>query len=369
MKKILQVLSQIKSLDSESATLAKIRLDNLTKPPGSLAALENLTVTLAGILNTTQLAVLPKAIVLMAADHGVAIEGVSAYPQQVTEQMVYNFVRGGAAINVLSRHAGAELVLVDVGVAAELSPELPIKHAKVRRGTENIRRHPAMSRDELLKAIEVGIDTANELADKGIQIIGLGEMGIGNTTASSAVASVLLNREPTEVTGVGAGISSDRLVRKIEIIAEAIRLHQPMSQDPLDVLAKVGGLEIAALTGLVLAGAARRMLVVLDGFISTAAVLAAYRIEPAIKPFLLASHLSAEPGHEIILTELGLKPCLRLDMRLGEGTGAALGMTLIDASVKIFNEMATFEQAKISGALENSEDKIAAVSVENLDED
>lgn len=324
------------------------RLDNLTKPIGSLAALETIVKVVAGAQRDAHPTLPRKAVVLMAADHGVASESVSAYPQQVTEQMIYNFVRGGAGINVLARHANAELVLVDVGIIADLEPELPIKHCKIRKGTHNMRYRPAMSRQEALNAIKVGIQIANELAGQGIQVVGLGEMGIGNTTASSAITSVLLGQDPGVVTGTGAGIDKNALVHKINVIHEAIAINQPDAKDPLDVLAKVGGLEIAALVGLVVACAAQRLLVVIDGFIAAAAVLIAYRLAPGIQPYLIASHLSAEPGHEAILDEIGVKPKLCLDMRLGEGTGAALGMTLIDAAVKILNEMATFEEAGVT---------------------
>lgn len=350
MDKIEAVICQIEPLDNEAMNRVRNRLDQLTKPVGSLAALETMTAMLAGAQRTAQLGIPKKAVVLMAADHGVAAEAVSAYPPHVTEQMVYNFVNGGAGINVLARHAGAELVLVDVGVNADFAPELPIRHCKIRKGTGNMRYQPAMSRAEAVKAIEIGINIAHELADKGIQVIGLGEMGIGNTTVSSALTSVMLKKKPVEVTGIGTGINDNLLVHKIAVIDGAIAVNQPDSDDCLDVLAKVGGLEIAALAGLVIAGAARRMLIVIDGFIAAAAVLAAYRLAPGVRPFLIASHLSSEPGHTEILSELDLKPVLHLNMRLGEGTGAALGMTLIDAGVKILHEMATFEEANVAVA-------------------
>lgn len=348
MDVLYEFIPLIEPLDSVCMTRVQRRLDNLTKPVGSLAALETIVTVLAGAQRTIQLELPLKAIVLMAADHGVAAESVSAYPQQVTEQMIYNFVRGGAGVNVLARHANAELILVDVGVAADLAPELPIKHYKIRKGTSNMRYQPAMRREEALEAIKAGIRVADELAYRGIQVVGLGEMGIGNTTASSAITSVFLNKEPASVTGTGAGIDSSTLCHKVNVIKEAIAANQPNAQDPVDVLAKVGGLEIAALAGLVLACASKRMLVVIDGFISAAAVLAAYRLAPSIQPYLIASHLSTEPGHEAILEAINVKPRLCLDMRLGEGTGAALGMTLIDAAIKILNEMATFEEARVT---------------------
>jgi nicotinate-nucleotide--dimethylbenzimidazole phosphoribosyltransferase len=313
--------------------------------------LEKMACQIAGVQGISRPTVPEKALVLMAADHGVAEEGISAYPAEVTEQMVYNFVRGGAGINVLAKHAGASLTLVDVGVKVDLSATLPIQHCKIRRGTANIRRGPAMSRREAIQALKIGIRVANELADKGARVIGLGEMGIGNTTASSAIVHVFTGEPVSVVVGRGTGITDEFVQHKIRVIEDAVALNQPNAQDAIDVLAKVGGLEIAAMAGVVVGAAARQTLVMLDGFIASAAVLAAYRLSPAVKPYLMASHLSEEPGHAVILRELGLTPCLRLNMRLGEGTGAALGMTILDAAVKILNEMATFEEAAVTSTV------------------
>jgi nicotinate-nucleotide--dimethylbenzimidazole phosphoribosyltransferase len=328
------------------------RLDALTKPAGSLAVLENMAGQLAGIRGKVCLPPPRKAIVLMAADHGVADEGVSAFPSEVTAQMVLNFVNGGAAINVLARHADARLVLVDVGIKSPLPPDLPIQHRRIRSGTANMRFEAAMIRQEAIRAIETGIQVANELADEGVEAIALGEMGIGNTTASSAITTVLTTLPVSKVVGKGTGIAPECVAHKIKVIHEAIRLNRPDPRDAVDVLAKVGGLEIAALAGVALGAARRRMVVMLDGFIASAAVLAAYRLSEKVKPFLMASHLSEEPGHAVILKELGLQPCLRLNMRLGEGSGAALGLTLLDAAAKIVNEMATFEEARVASSVQ-----------------
>ncbi|NMC32514.1 MAG: nicotinate-nucleotide--dimethylbenzimidazole phosphoribosyltransferase [Veillonellaceae bacterium] len=348
MEEINAVIRSIKPLDENVMRKTQRYLDSLTKPQGSLAVLEKMARQLAGVQGTERPSIPEKAVVLMAADHGVAEEGVSAVPAEVTEQMVYNFVRGGAGINVLARHAGASLILVDVGVKVDLMADLPIQNRKIRYGTGNMRREPAMTREEVVKALKVGIQTANALADQGVGVIGLGEMGIGNTTASSAIVHVFTGEPVNIVVGRGTGITDRFLQHKIKIIEEAVALHQPKQDDAVDVLSKVGGLEIAAMAGVVIGAAARRVLIMLDGFIASAAVLAAYRLSPAVKPYLMASHLSEEPGHAVILRELGLEPCLRLNMRLGEGTGAALGMTILDAAIKILNEMATFDEAGVA---------------------
>ncbi|MHC1761512.1 MAG: nicotinate-nucleotide--dimethylbenzimidazole phosphoribosyltransferase [Negativicutes bacterium] len=350
MDEILAVIHSIRPLNETVMNETQQHLDRLTKPQGSLAVLERMACQLAGIQGVSKPDVPKKAVVLMAADHGVAEEGISAFPAEVTEQMVYNFVRGGAGINVLARHAGAQLVLVDVGVKADLAENLPIQHCKVRHGTGNMRRESAMSRQEVVQSLKIGIRVANELADNGFRAISLGEMGIGNTTASSAMVHVFTKEPVSVVVGRGTGITDEFVAHKIRVIEEAVALNRPDPDDAVDVLAKVGGLEIAAMAGVVIGAAARQTLVMLDGFIASAAVLAAYRLSPAVKPYLMASHLSEEPGHAVILRELGLTPCLHLNMRLGEGTGAALGMTILDAAVKILNEMATFEDAAVEMA-------------------
>jgi len=350
MEKINAVIRSIEPLDEKVMQQTQLRLDRLTKPQGSLAVMEMMACQLAGVQGVVKPAVPEKAVVLMAGDHGVAEEGISAFLAEVTEQMVYNFIHGGAGINVLARHAGAVLELVDVGVKADLPAELPIQHCKIRHGTANMRRGPAMTREEAIRAIRVGIQVAEKLADRGIQVIGLGEMGIGNTTASSALVHVFTGNPVSKVVGRGTGISDEFVAHKIKVIEESVALNRPDAHDAIDVLAKVGGMEIAAMAGVVIGASARRVLVMLDGFIASASVLAAYKLSNAVKPYLMASHLSEEPGHAVILSELGLTPCLRLNMRLGEGTGAALGMTILDAAVKILNEMATFDEAAVSAA-------------------
>ncbi|MGI6091393.1 MAG: nicotinate-nucleotide--dimethylbenzimidazole phosphoribosyltransferase [Veillonellaceae bacterium] len=347
MDKLQQFIENIRPLDEAAMEKAQIRLNSLTKPLGSLGDLESVVIQTAGALKVIPDS-LKKAVVLMAADHGVACEQVSAYPQEVTAQMVFNFVNGGAGINVLTKHAQSELVLVDVGVKIDLPASLPIRHNKIRYGTNNIKFGPAMNRADAIAAIQTGISVAMSLIDEGTQIIGLGEMGIGNTAVSSAVTSVLTGYSSAEVTGKGTGLSDNLLMHKINIIQQAINVNRPNPDDVIDVLTKIGGLEIAALTGVALAGAYRRVLIVMDGFIASTAAYAAYRLCPIVKDYLIAAHQSPEPGHKIILQELGLKPMLNLHMCLGEGTGAALGMTLLDAGLKVFNGMSTFDQAKIS---------------------
>jgi len=334
-------------LDETAMAQAAARLDSLTKPPGSLGALETLAVRLAGIQQEALPMIQRKAIVVMAADHGVCEEGVSAYPAAVTPQMALNIAAGGAAVNVLAKQAGAEVHCIDVGVAAELKHPA-IWHRKIRPGTANMAQGAAMSRDEASRAVLTGIEVAGELADRGVELLGTGEMGIGNTTASAALCAVL-GEIPLELaTGLGTGITEEARRSKQEVIARAIATNRPDPDDPLDTLAKVGGLEIAALAGLIIGGAARRLPVVLDGFISTAAALVALRLAPAAAPYVLPSHLSQERGHARLLESLGLEPPLRLGMRLGEGTGAVLAFHLVEAASRIMHEMATFESAGVS---------------------
>lgn len=286
----------------------------------------------------------------MAADHGVVTEGVSAFPQEVTQQMVMNFVQGGAAINVLSRHSGADVVLVDVGVATPIHHEKVIS-MNVRTGTANMAKGSAMTREEAIKAVEVGIKVAEDLIANGYDLLATGEMGIGNTTASSAIIAAFLGVTAREVTGRGTGLNSQGVSHKEEIIDQALAVNKPNATDPLDVLAKVGGLEIAALAGLILGAAAHRVPVVIDGFISSAAALTASKLSSESLNYIIASHSSAEMAHRKLLQYLKLKPILELEMRLGEGTGAVLAFHLIEAALKILKEMATFESAGVSGQL------------------
>ncbi|MBP1974362.1 nicotinate-nucleotide--dimethylbenzimidazole phosphoribosyltransferase [Cohnella thailandensis] len=347
MLKIEQTIRRILPLDEEAMREAARRLDRLTKPPGSLGRLEELAVQLAGITGDADLKPMAKAIVVMAADHGVCEEGVSAFPQEVTRQMVHNFLAGGAAINVLARQTGAEVVCVDIGVKGELEDDRLISR-KVRQGTANMAREAAMSREEAERAIEIGIELAEILAGKGIRLFATGEMGIGNTTPSAAVLSVLSDVDAEDAVGRGTGIDDAGMKRKQATIRKAIALNVPDASDAIDVLAKVGGLELAGLAGLVLGAAANRRPVVIDGFISTVAALAACRIAPAAKEYLIPSHLSEEKGHRVALKELGLEPMLSLKMRLGEGSGAVLAFPLIDAAGNVLREMATFDSAGVS---------------------
>jgi nicotinate-nucleotide--dimethylbenzimidazole phosphoribosyltransferase len=342
----------IEPIQSDLFRKACLRLDSLTKPQGSLGRLEEFAQKL--VLMTGQEIPHPftkKVIFTFAGDHGVVDEGVSLFPKEVTIQMVYNFLRGGAAINVLARHAGADEVVVDIGVDYDFGVEKDLLSRKVVKGTNNMRKGPAMTREEAQKCIDTGIELALEYAGKGYGIFGTGEMGIGNTTSSSAIASVITRATVREVTGRGTGITDETLVHKIKVIEDAIALNKPDPGDPIGVLAKVGGAEIGGIAGLILGAASKKIPVVIDGFISTAGALIAYAIEPAVKDYMFAAHNSVEKGHAIILEKIGLKPILDLDLRLGEGTGAAIGMFIIEAGLKIYREMATFDEAGVSKEL------------------
>ncbi len=342
------VVSRIGSLDEEAMRLAKLRQGELTKPPGSLGRLEELAVQIAGISGSVSPRLAEKAVLVMAADHGVAEEGVSAYPQAVTGQMVLNFLRGGAAINALARAAGARVVVVDVGVATELPPHPDLRVRRVGAGTRNLRRAPAMTREQAEAAIAIGATVLDDEAERGLDLVGTGDMGIANTTAASALVAALTGRPVAEVVGRGTGIDDATYARKVRVIEEALALHRPDPADPLDVLAKVGGFEIGGLAGVVVAAAARRIPILLDGFISGAAALIAAALAPACRPFLIAAHRSVEVGHRAVLERLALRPLLDLDLRLGEGTGAALAMLLIDAALQAHGEMATFAEAGVA---------------------
>jgi nicotinate-nucleotide--dimethylbenzimidazole phosphoribosyltransferase len=334
--------------DPRLAGAARRRLDSLTKPPGSLGRLEELATRVVVITGDPMPSVEAPVIFTLAGDHGVAAEGVSAYPQAVTAQMVENLARGGAAVNALARHVGAAVVVADLGVAAAL-PALPgIASRRVAPGTRSLTRGPAMTREEALAAIAAG---AALVEAASLDCVGTGEMGIGNTTAASALTAALTGVDPAAVTGRGTGIDDAAWLRKVRAVRGALRANPPAATDPLGVLAALGGLEIAGLVGVVLAGAARRVPVVLDGFIATAAALVAARLAPATPEYLIAAHRSAEPGHAVLLAALGLTPYLELGMRLGEGTGAALGIGLIRAALACYREMATFKEAGVSERL------------------
>jgi nicotinate-nucleotide--dimethylbenzimidazole phosphoribosyltransferase len=326
---------------------ARRRLDALTKPPGSLGRLEELAVRLAAIAGRCPPPLRDPVIFTLAGDHGVVAQGVSAYPQVVTAQMVENFLRGGAAVNVLARHAGARVVVADLGVAGPLHhPDL--RDLKVAAGTADMTRGSAMTPAQCERAVAAGIALVEAERARGADLIGTGEMGIGNTTAASAIVAALTGASPESVTGPGTGVDAAGRRRKVEAVRRALEINRPDPGDPLDVLAKVGGLEIAGLVGVILAGAAGRLPVVLDGFIAGAAALVAVRLEPAARGALLAAHRSAEPGHARVLDALGLEPYLDLALRLGEGTGAALCIALARAAVAILTDMATFKSAGVS---------------------
>lgn len=347
MKLLTETIRSISGLNETIMDQIRAHQNQLTKPPGSLGVLEELAIRIGGITGQKFPEITRKAVVVMAGDHGVAALNISAYPREVTAQMVLNFANGGAAINVLARHAGVRVVVVDVGVAIPIdNPQIVSR--KIRPGTANMAEGPAMSRAEAVQALETGIAVAGELIDGGCQLLATGEMGIGNTTASSAIMAAFLKVPASEVAGRGTGLDSQAVSHKAQVIDRAIAINRPDPEDPLDVLAKVGGLEIGALAGLILGAAARRTPVVIDGYISTAAALIAAKIAPGSLNFMIASHVSAEMAHRKLLEYLKLKPVLELEMRLGEGTGAVLAMNIIEASLKINQEMATFESAGIS---------------------
>ena len=343
-----EIIEKIGPLDKAAMAEAGARQNTLTKPEGSLGRLEELSIQLAGIQGRSLPRIKDKAIITMAADHGVVAEGVSAYPSDVTPQMVYNFLGGGAGVNIIARQVGARLIIVDIGVAATLEPNPQLLSKKVAPGTRNMAAGPAMSEEEAKRAIEAGIEVTVAEVGKGLDIIGTGDMGIGNTTSSSAICAVMTGRPVAEVTGRGTGIADKQLEHKIAVITRAITLNKPEPAKPLEVLAKVGGLEIGGITGVILAAAAHRIPVVIDGFISGAAALIATALAPGVKDFLIAAHVSTEPGHRLLLEHLGLNPLLDLGMRLGEGTGAALGISLAETAARILNEMATFADAGVS---------------------
>ncbi len=349
MERLKTIMDAITPVDRTLETEIRAHLDNLTKPQASLGFLEDLAASYCLIQGTTLPQLGKKRIVTFAGDHGVAHERVSAFPSEVTPQMVYNMLSGGAAINVLARHVGADLQVVDIGVADPLEDAAGLVRRKVKPGTDNISKAPAMSEDNAIEAITVGVELALAAADDGVTLLGTGEMGIGNTTPSAALYGSLIPCPVVEVTGRGTGIDDDALQNKIKVIERALEVNAPLLTDPLKTLAAVGGLEIAGICGLILGAAGRRLPVVVDGFISSAAALVAVRLRESVIDYLFFSHCSAEAGHRIFFDRLGIRPILDLEMRLGEGTGAALAMNVIESAVKIYNEMATFDSAGVSG--------------------
>ncbi|MCK5708232.1 MAG: nicotinate-nucleotide--dimethylbenzimidazole phosphoribosyltransferase [Candidatus Aureabacteria bacterium] len=352
MRKMDHIINNIQGLDQVSIKMAQTQLDSLTKPRGSLGRLEELAKQLAGITRQKRFSLKNKVIFTLAADHGIAEEGISAYPQEVTIQMVYNFLNDGAGINVLARMAGARVVIVDMGVAHHVDhPKTEMgsfKNKKIRSGTMNFIKEPAMTRDEAVRSLEAGMDVLEEELEKGVDIIGTGEMGIGNTTSASAITACITGHNVKDVTGLGTGIDEKRLEYKKQLIEKALTKHKPDPLDAIDVLSKVGGFEIGGMAGIMLAAAHHKIPVIIDGFISGTAALIASQLQPKVKEYMIAAHCSVEKGHTIILRHMGLKPLLDLDLRLGEGTGAALAMNIVEAGAKIFHEMATFENAGVS---------------------
>jgi len=342
-----ELISGIEAVDQDAISAMQSRLDAKIKPLRSLGVLEDIAQQIAGIQHTSQPKIRGRAVLLMAGDHGVTAEGVSAAPQEITAQMFYSYLKGGAGINVLARHAGAELICTDVGIAVPLEPpELMVN--RVKNGTDNMIYGPAMSEQEALLAILTGAQVAARAIDSGINLLATGEVGIGNTTPSAALVSVFTGHSVEEVTGRGTGLRDEALKHKQDIIKLAIKVNKPDPSVPLDTLAKVGGLEIAALTGVILEAAYRHVPVILDGIISSAAALTAAQFAPLSALYMISSHNSEEMGHQLALKKLGLKFKLDFHMRLGEGTGAALMMPMIDAALKIADEMATFEAAGVT---------------------
>jgi nicotinate-nucleotide--dimethylbenzimidazole phosphoribosyltransferase len=342
------VTGRIQPLDTTLRVKAQVRLDRLTKPLGSLGRLEELAASYVAITGELKPNIPRGVVFTFAADHGVATEGVSAYPSEVTPQMVFNFLRGGAGVNALARHAGVDVRVVDIGVDYEFGIVPGLLDRKVMKGTRNLSVESAMTRSQAERALMVGIELAADAVQEGIGLIGTGEMGIGNTTPSAAITAVMTGRSVEEVTGRGTGIDESGRAHKVAVIQRALDLHRLNPTDPLDVLAKVGGLEIGGLAGVILGAAAARVPVVLDGFIAGAAALIAVGIQPLCRDYLIASHRSVEQGHLAILDHLGLKALLDLELRLGEGTGSCLGMDLLCAAIKMYTEMASFEEAGVS---------------------
>ncbi len=346
-----RTIQSIQPLDEAAMAAARARQDRLTKPPGSLGRLEEISIQVAGITGQERPVIGDKVVITCAGDHGVVAQGVSAFPQEVTPQMVRNFLSGGAAINVLARHVGARVVVVDAGVAADFDPQPGLVIRKVAHGTADMTQGPAMSREQAVQAVEAGIGVVEGEIARGASLVATGDMGIGNTTPSSAIAAAVTGLPAAEVTGRGTGIDDAQLAHKVAVIERALAVNQPDPGDPLDVLGKVGGFEIGAIAGVILGAAAHRVPVVVDGFIATAGALIAGGLAPLSRDYMIAAHDSVEIGHCRMLDHLGLAPCLDFDLRLGEGTGAALVLSVVEAACKILDEMATFESAGVSGAV------------------
>lgn len=342
------ILASVQPADPAAMRRARQRQLTLTKPPGSLGALEDLSVQLAGIFGNDRPRIHGKAVIVAAADHGVVAQGVTGYPQAVTAQMALNFLAGGAAVSVIARQVGARQIIVDAGIATDMPPHPDLRAVRIGKGTSDISRGPAMSREQAVRCLLAGVSLAQDAARDGASLIATGDMGIGNTTPSSAITAALTAADPELTTGAGTGRTPDELRRKTDIVRRALRVNAPDATDGIDVLAKVGGFEIGVLAGVILGGAMERRGVVLDGFISGAAALIAHALCPAARDYMIASHRSAERGHIIILDHLGLRPLLDLQMRLGEGSAAGLAMPIIEAAAATLSDMATFAEAGVS---------------------
>ena len=340
-------LQAIKPVSSSRLKTAQSHLNSLTKPPGSLGLLEELAKRYVAIRGNALIN--RKAVIVFAADHGVTQEGISAYPAEVTPQMVQNFLDGGAAINVLARHQNADILVVDIGVNHRFEPHPDLLDRKIAFGTRNMAQMPAMTRQEAEESITIGIQVATQLADKEVDLFASGEMGIGNTTSSSAIFAVLSRLPVSKLTGRGTGIDDKTLNHKISVIQKALKTHAPNQDDPIDILTKVGGFEIGGIVGLLIGAASKNIPVVVDGLISSAAATLAIKLNPSVKDYIFPSHRSVEPGQEVFFDLLHMPPLFDLKMRLGEGTGAVMAFDLIESALKIYSEMATFQSANISG--------------------
>ncbi|MCY4114462.1 MAG: nicotinate-nucleotide--dimethylbenzimidazole phosphoribosyltransferase [Chloroflexi bacterium] len=342
------VVGRIRPGDSRAMQAATRRQQRLTKPPGSLGRLEDLSVQLAGIFGTDRPTVAGTTVIVAAADHGVVAQGVTGYPQAVTAQMVLNFLAGGAAINVMARSRGVDLLIVDAGVATPLPAHPDLRVVASERGTRDISQGPAMTRAQAEACIRAGVNLAEAAAEQGAAIIGTGDMGIGNTTSAGAITAAVTGASPARTTGRGTGRTDPELAQKVACVERVLDVNQPDPSDGMDVLTRVGGFEIGVLAGVALGGARARRAVVLDGFVSGAAGLIAHSLCPTVRDYLIAGHVSAEPGHPIALAHLSLQPLLDLGMRLGEGTGALLAAGLVEVAAACLSDMATFEEAGVS---------------------
>ena len=348
MKLLNETIKVIKPLHKESMEIVKKRQNILTKPLGSLGRLEDLSIQIAGIQRKAVPLVEHKAIFTFAGDHHVVFEeGIASAPMEITAQQVSNFTQGGGAVNALANHCGARVVIIDMGVATPYNNKAAVKNKCIAPGAANISRGPAMSREQAVQSLESGIESVLEEIDNGLDILGVGEMGIGNTTASSAIYSLYTGLSPETVTGPGAGIDEQILKKKIDVVRRSLEINKPDQSDAIDVLSKIGGFEIGGMAGAMLGAAANSIPVVVDGFISTAAACLARTLNPLIDDYLILSHFSAETGYDLISDFMGKKPLLDLGLRLGEGTGAALGISLADAAVRALGEMFTFDQAGV----------------------